>query len=115
MDKPFHSVASDYQRVAMIHVAMRRACEIARESFYHGLIADHLGDSELTLFAEDAWERFSNTVIFDYPAYAHELFKRAYRVAYQAFSENLPHGIHPDTSSLAEKLEDEIHQAHGHL
>lgn len=115
MDRPFHSIASDFQRTAMIHIAIRRAGEIARESFYHGLMLGDLGDSEVALFAEDAWQRFSQTVMFDYPNYAHEIFQRAYRMAYQAFAEDLPRGIHPDTRVLAEKLEAEMHEAHGHL
>ena len=41
---------------AMIQVAMQRAGEIARESFYHGLTVGDLGDAELALFAEDAWK-----------------------------------------------------------
>lgn len=114
MDKPYHSIASDFQRGAMIQVAMQRAGEIARESFYHGLTVGDLGDTELALFAEDAWERFSKSVTFDYPQYAHDLFLRAYRKAYQAYSDDLPQGIHPNIYVLAELLEEEVHQTHDH-
>lgn len=112
IDKPYHSIASDFQRGAMIQVAMRRAGEIARESFYNGLMAGDLGDAEIDLFAEDAWERFSRTVMFDYPDYAHVLFLRAYRMGYRAYSDDLPQGIHPNTFVLAELLEEEIRQEH---
>lgn len=112
MDKPYYSIASDFQRSAMIQTAMRQAGEIARESFYHGLMASDLGDAEVTLFAEDAWERFGKDKAFDYPGYAHTLFLRAYRRAYQAYVDDLPQGIHPNTFVLAELLDEELHQPH---
>lgn len=115
MEKPYYSVASDIQRAMLIQTAMRRAGDIARESFYHGLLADDLRDEELLLFADDAWERFTVQVIFDYPGYACALFRRAYLVAYRAFSVDLPRGARPDTHALAAVLEDEIHQAHGQI
>lgn len=114
MSGQFYSIASDFQRGAMIQVAMRRAGEIARESFYHGLMAGDLGEVEVTVFAEDAWQRFSATVTFDYPDYAHEVFLRAYRMSYQAYADDLPRGIAPNTYVLAELLEEEIRQAHNH-
>jgi hypothetical protein len=114
MNGQFYSIASDFQRGAMIQVAMRRAGEIARESFYHGLMVGDLGEAELALFAEDAWGRFSRTLTFDYPDYAHDLFLRAYLMAYRAFADDLPRGIHPNTYVLAELLEEEIRQAHNH-
>ena len=114
MNGQFYSIASDFQRAAIIQVAMRRAGEIARESFYHGLMIGDLGDAELALFADDAWGRFSTTVTFDYPNYAHDLFLRAYRMAYRAFADDLPRGIHPNTYVLAELLEEELHRAHNH-
>ncbi len=112
MNGQFYSIASDFQRGAIIQVAMQRAGEIARESFYHGLMVGDLGEAELALFAEDGWERFSRTLTFDYPNYAHDLFLRAYRRAYQAFADDLPRGIHPNTYVLAELLEEELRQAH---
>ena len=112
MNGQFYSIASDFQRGAMIQVAMRRAGEIARASFYHGLMVGDLGDAELALFADDAWERFSKSVTFDYPNYAHDVFLRAYRMAYRAYADDLPQGIHPNTYVLAELLEEEIRQAH---
>lgn len=115
MDKPYYSVASELQRSVLIQTAMRRAGEVARESFYHGLTVGDLGNEELALFAEDAWERFKLLATFDYPGYARALFQRAYFVAYRAFSVELPRGNHPDTHALAAALEEEIHQAHGHL
>lgn len=115
MDKPYYSVASDLQRDMLIQTAMRRAGDVARESFYHGLMVSDLGDNEVSLFAEDAWARFTLLVTFDYPGYAHALFQRAYVVAYRAFSFDLPRGTHPDTHALAAALEDEIHQAHGQI
>lgn len=114
IDKPYHSVASDFQRGALIQIAIRRAGEIVRESFVHGLMVDDLGDAEVTLFAEDAWERYCKTVTFDYPDFAHTLFLRAYRMGYKAYAADLPRGIHPNTYVLAELLEEEIHQAHSH-
>jgi hypothetical protein len=114
MNGQFYSIASDFQRGAMIQVAMQRAGEIARESFYHGLLVGDLGEAELALFAEDAWERFSKTVTFDYPGYAHDLFHRAYRMSYQAYADDLPQGIRPNTYVLAELLEEEVRQAHDH-
>jgi hypothetical protein len=115
MDKSYYSVASDMQRAMLMQTAMRRAGDVARESFYHGLVTDDLGDEELLLFADDAWERFTVQVVFDYPGYACALFRRAYLVAYRAFSTDLPHGRRPDTHALAASLEDEIHQAHGQI
>lgn len=115
MDKPYYSVASEMQRSVLIQTAMRRAGDIARESFYHGLMMDDLGDGEVILFAEDAWQRFTVLATFDYPGYAHALFQRAYLAAYRAFCFDLPRGQHPDTHALAEVLEEEIHQAHGQL
>jgi hypothetical protein len=114
MSGAFYSIASDFQRGAMIQVAMRRAGEIARESFYHGLMVGDLGGAELAFFAEDAWGRFSMSVTFDYPDYAHSLFLRAYEMAYRAYADDLPRGIHPNTFVLAELLEEEVRQAHDH-
>jgi hypothetical protein len=114
MTGQFYSIASDFQRGAIIQFAMRRAGEIARESFYHGLLVGDLGEAEVVLFAEDAWERFSRTVTFDYPDYAHDLFLRAYRMAYQAHADDLPRGIHPNTYVLAELLEEQIRQEQAH-
>ena len=56
----------------------------------------------------------SKSVPFDYPQYAHDLFLRAYRKAYQAYSDDLPQGIHPNIYVLAELLEEEVHQTHDH-
>ncbi len=112
MHSQFYSIASDFQRGAIIQVAMQRAGEIARESFYHGLMVGDLGEAELALFAEAAWKRFSLTVTFDYPDYARDLFLRAYHMAYRANADDLPRGIHPNTYVLAELLEEEIRQAH---
>jgi hypothetical protein len=111
MDKPYYSVASDFQRNAMVQVAIQRAGEIARESFYHGLMAVDLGDAELALFATDAWDRFSQSVTFDYPDYARMLFQRAYHRAYQAYADDLPRGIHPNPYVIAELLDEEMRQA----
>jgi hypothetical protein len=110
MNGQFYSIASDFQRAMIIQVAMRRAGEVARESFYHGLMVGDLGAAELTIFAEDAWRRFSTSLTFDYPDYAHNLFLRAYQKAYQAHADDLPRGIHPNTYVLAELLEEEIRQ-----
>ena len=114
MSGQFYSIASDFQRAAIIQVAMRRAGEIARESFYHGLMVGDLGDAELAIFAEDAWGRFSTSATFDYPDYAHDLFLRAYRMAYHAHADDLPRGIHPNTYVLAELLEEELRQGSHH-
>lgn len=114
MNSQFYSIASDFQRAAIIQVAMRRASEVARESFYHGLMVGDLGPAELAIFAEDAWGRFSASATFDYPDYAHGLFLRAYRMAYQAHADDLPRGIHPNTYVLAELLEEELRQEHTH-
>ena len=110
----FYSIASDFQRATIIQVAMRRAGEVARESFYHGLMVGDLGEVELALFAEDAWGRFSMSVTFDYPDYAHNLFLRAYHLAYHAHADDLPRGIHPNTSVLAELLEEAMRQERHH-
>lgn len=107
MNGQFYSIASDFQRGAMIQVAMRRAGEIARESFYHGLLVGDLGEAELRVFAEDAWRRFSMRVTFDYPDFAHDLFLRAYRMAYHAYADDLPRGMAPNTYVLAQVLEEE--------
>jgi hypothetical protein len=115
MDKSYYSIASDSQRGAVMQTAMQRAGEIARESFYHGLMVGDLGDAELALFAEDAWGRFSARATFDYPVYAHDLFFRAYRKAYQAYADDLPRGIHPNTFVLAALLEEELHLERDHL
>src|SRR5690242_966643 len=114
MNGQFYSIASDFQRATIIQVAMRRAGEVARESFYHGLMVGDLGEAELAIFAEDAWGRFSTSLTFDYPDYAHNLFLRAYQKAYQAHADDLPRGIHPNTYVLAELLEEELRQEHNH-
>ncbi len=114
MPGQFYSIASDFQRGAMIQVAIRRAGEMARESFYHGLTVGDLGEVELRLFANDAWQRFSMTVTFDYPDYAHDVFLRAYRMAYQAYADDLPRGLDPNTYVLAELLVEEVRHAHHH-
>lgn len=113
IDKPYHSIASDFQRAALIQIAIRRAGDIVRESFFHGLMVDDLGDAEVAIFAEDAWMRYDKTVTFDYPDYAHTLFLRAFRIGYQAYCDDVPRGIHPDTHVLAELLEEQMRQAHG--
>ncbi len=112
MNTQFYSIASDFQRRAMIQVAMQRAGEIARESFYHGLMMNDLGEAELALFAEDAWERFCKTVTFDYPGYARTLFVQAYRMAFYAYADNLPRGIHTNPHVIAELLEEKMRKAH---
>jgi hypothetical protein len=110
-NKPFHSVASDYQRGVMIQNALQRAGEIARECFYNGLMLEDLGDAEVALFAEDAWARCCRMVTFDYPEYAHSLYLRAYRMGYRAYADDLPRGIHPNTYVLAELFEEQLRQA----
>jgi hypothetical protein len=108
VEKRFHTIASDFQRSALLQLAMRKAVELARDSFYHGLAVEDLTEYDQSLFAEDAWTRFSQTVSFDYPDYAHTLFLLAFQAAYRASAHDLPRGIHPDTHALANTLEIEL-------
>jgi hypothetical protein len=108
MDKQVHSIASDFLRGSMIQFAMRKAAELARESFYHGLGGDDLGDEDLAYFAEDVWEKYTLTIGFDYPDYAHRLFLQGYRMAYRAYSRELPKGLHPNLQILVAQFETEM-------
>ena len=108
MEKQLHSVASDYLRGAMIQFAMRKAADLAGESFYHGLGIESLGGDDLELFAEDFWRKYSLTIDFDYPHYAHKLFLLAFQSAYLAHMQQLPHGKHPGLPELVAAFEAEV-------
>ncbi len=92
------------------HAASRRDCQ---RKFLHGLTVGDLGDAELALFAEDAWERFSKIVTFDYPQVrmtcSCEPIARHIRR-----TQTISQGIHPNIYVLAELLEEEVHQTHDH-
>jgi hypothetical protein len=107
MDKQVHSVASDFLRGALIQFAMRKAAELAREGFYLGLGSGDVGNEDLALFAEEAWGKYTLSISFDYPRYAHTLFLQAYRMAYHAYSRELPKGLHPNLQELVEEFESE--------
>jgi hypothetical protein len=107
MEKQLHSVASDYLRGAMLQFAMRKAADLAGESFYHGLGLDSLGIDDLHIFAEDAWNKYSLSIEFDYPRYAHKLFLRAFQAAYLAYLRELPNGVHPSLPELLAAFEAE--------
>ena len=89
MEKQLYSIASDYLRGAMLQFAMRKAADLAGESFYHGLGIESLGSDDVLIFAEDAWGRYSLTIDFDYPHYAHRLFLRAFQTAYLAYHQRI--------------------------
>jgi hypothetical protein len=108
MEKPLHTVASDYLRGAMLQRAMRKAADLAGESFYHGLGLDSLGTDDLRIFAEDAWGKYSLSIDFDYPHYAHTLFLRAFQTAYMAYLRELPNGVHPSLPDLVSAFEVEM-------
>jgi hypothetical protein len=108
MENQHHSVASDYLRGAMIQFAMRKAADLAGESFYHGLGLESPGSDDLLIFAEDAWRKYSLTIDFDYPHYAHQLFLRAFQAAYLAYMRELPNGVHPSLPDLLSAFETEI-------
>jgi hypothetical protein len=108
MDKQVHSVASDFQRTAMLQFAMRKASELAREAFYHGLGTLEMGDEDLALFAEEEWRRYTRAIEFDYPSYARTLFVDAHRMAYRAYSGALPHDVHPNLQILIAEFETEM-------
>jgi hypothetical protein len=105
MEKQSHSIASDYLRTAMLQSAMRKASELAKEGFYHGLGTLEMGDEDLALFAEDAWRRYTLTIDFDYPSYAQRLFVEAYQMAYHAYARDLPNGLHPNLQILIAEFE----------
>jgi len=108
MDRHLHFIADDFQRKAMIQAAIRKAIELARDSFFHGLMIEALGDEELSLFAGEAWKAYSLVIEFDYPTYAETLFLQAYLMAYRVYQRDLPNGIHPSAVTLADQFEAEI-------
>ncbi len=108
MDRHLHFIADDYQRKAMIQTAMRKAIELARDSFFHGLMIDALGDEDLAFFAGEAWKAYTRTIEFDYPTYAETLFLQAYINAYRVYQRELPKGVHPSAVTLAEEFEAEL-------
>jgi hypothetical protein len=107
MEKQMHSIASDYLRGAMLHYAMRKAAELAKEGFYHGLETLDMEDEGLSLFTEEAWQRYTLTITFDYSRYAHRLFLQAYGMAYHAYATELPNARHPDLQTLITEFEKE--------
>jgi hypothetical protein len=108
MEKHLYFIADDFQRRAMIQTAIAKAIGLARDSFFHGLMIDALDDSELQVFAHDAWKAFERIIEFDYPTYAETLYLQAYRMAYRVYQRDLPHGIQPSAASLADGFEAEI-------
>jgi hypothetical protein len=108
MEKHLYFIADDLQRRAMIQTAIIKAIELTRDSFFHGLMIDALDDSDLQVFADDAWKAYDRIIQFDYPTYAETLFLQAYRMAYRVYQRDLPHGIQPRATSLAEAFEAEI-------
>jgi hypothetical protein len=108
MEKHLYFIADDLQRRAMIQSAMAKAIELARDSFFHGLMIDALDDLDLQVFSDDAWKAYDRIIEFDYPTYAKTLFLQAYRMAYRVYQRDLPHGIQPSAASLAEAFEAEI-------
>jgi hypothetical protein len=108
LEKHLYFIADDLQRRAMIQNAIGKAIELARDSFFHGLMIDALDDSELQVFADEAWKAYDLTNEFDYPTYAEALFLQAYRMAYRVYQRDLPHGIQPSAASLAETFEADI-------
>jgi hypothetical protein len=108
MDKQVHSIASDFHRTVMIQFAMRKASELAREAFYHGLGTLEIGDEDLALFAEEEWRRYTRTIDFDYSSYAHTLFIDAHRMAYRSYARALPHDSHPNLQILIAEFETEM-------
>jgi hypothetical protein len=107
VDRHLHFIADDFQRRAMIQTAMRKAIELARDNFFHGLGADALLDDDVALFAGEAWKAYDRVIEFDYPTYAQSLFFKAYQMAYQVYQRELPHGIHPSSVTLAEEFEEQ--------
>jgi hypothetical protein len=108
MEKHLYFIADDLQRRAMIQTAMAKAIELARDSFFHGLMIDPLDDSDLQVFADEAWKAYDRIIEFDYPTYAQALFLQAYLMAYRVYQRDLPHGIQPRAASLAESFEADI-------
>jgi hypothetical protein len=108
MEKHLYFIADDFQRRAMIQNAIGKAIELARDSFFHGLMIDALEDSDLQVFADEASKAYSRVIEFDYPTYAEALFLQAYRMAYRVYQRDLPHGIQPGAASLVEAFEAEI-------
>lgn len=108
MERHLHFIADDFQRKAMIQTAVRKAMELARDSFFHGLMIDALADDELSLFAGEAWKAYDRLIEFDYPTYAETLFLQAYRTAYRVYQRDLPNGVHPSAVTLADEFEAEI-------
>ena len=108
MDKQTHSIASDYLRTTMLQYAMRKASELAREGFYNGLERLEMGDEDLTLFAQDAWHRYTLMISFDYLSYARRVFVQAYQMAYRAYARDLPNDLHPNLKILIAEFEIEV-------
>jgi hypothetical protein len=108
MQKQFHSIASDYLRGAMLQFAMRKAADLAGESFYHGLGIESLGGDDVLVFAEDSWRKYSLSIDFDYPQYAQKLFLRAFQSAYLAYMRELPNGLHPSLPDLVAAFEAQV-------
>jgi hypothetical protein len=108
MEKQLYSVASDYLRGAMLQFAMRKAADLATESFYHGLGLDSLSSDDLAVFAEDSWRKYSLSIDFDYPHYAQKLFRQAFQMAYLAYMQELPNGVHPSLPDLISSFEAEV-------
>ena len=112
MDRHLHFIGDDFQRRAMIQTAIRKAIELARDNFFHGLGVDALQDDDLALFSGEAWNAYGRMIEFDYPTYAQSLFMRAYRMAYQIYQRDLPQGIHPSTVTLTEEFEEQAGLLH---
>ena len=92
----------------MIQTAIRKAIELARDSFFHGLMIEAMDDEDLALFAGEAWKAYTLRIEFDYPSYAETLFLGGYRMAYRVYQRDLPHDIHPSAVTLADQFEVEI-------
>ena len=108
VERHLHFIADDFQRRAMIQTAVRKAIELARDSFFHGLMIDAMDDEEVGFFAAEAWTAYSRLIEFDYPTYAETLFRQAYRMAYRVYQRDLPNGVHPSAVTLTEEFETEI-------
>ena len=102
-----HSIASDFQRRALVRFAVAKGMEQARGDFFHALLVEGLDDESLSFFARAEWEAFSQRIQFDYPHFALALFLRAYQSAYRAHLLHLANGTHESPYDLIKAIEAE--------
>ncbi|HEV7129911.1 MAG TPA: hypothetical protein VGN32_20930 [Ktedonobacterales bacterium] len=100
-------IADDYQRSALVRVAVQRAVELADEDFYHAQTVHGMADADLDMFAQHGLGMFSAIAEFDYQQFARDLYLRAYKAAYRAHLRDLVDGIRRAAGELVDAIERE--------